>query len=234
MSLFGTRLTEFALAVWLYQKTESITQFAFIFLFIYLPNIVMSPIAGAMVDRWNRRWAMILSDAVAGIGTLVILALTLANQLQLWHVYVGVTVFSIFNTFQGPAYAAAVTQLVPPQDYGRANGMVQVARGMTKVISPAIAGYLIGIIQLQGILVIDWCTFIFALITLLIIRIPDLKRIRTRPSAIQLAPARSGFRVALHHSTAQLVSITVLCGPDLFHPWHVGSDVVALDFGLCF
>lgn len=175
VSLFGTRLTEFALAVWLYQKTESITQFAFIFLFIYLPNILVSPVAGALVDRWNRRWAMILSDGVAGVGTLVILALTLTHQLQLWHVYVGVTVSSIFNTIQGPAYAAAVAQLIPPQDYGRANGMVQVARGMTKVISPAIAGYLIGIIQLQGILMIDWCTFMIALWTLLLVRIPDLK-----------------------------------------------------------
>ena len=183
VSLFGTRLTEFALAVWLYQQTDSITQFAFIFLFIYLPNILVSPVAGAMVDRWNRRWAMILSDSVAGVGTLVILALTLTNQLQLWHVYVGVTVFSVFNTFQGPAYAAAVTQLVPPQDYGRANGMVQVARGLTKVMAPAIAGYLIGIIQLQGILVIDWCTFMVALVTLAIVQIPDVQRPQSGPKS---------------------------------------------------
>lgn len=174
-SLLGTRLSEFGLAVWLYQTTDSITQFAFIFIFIYVPNILMSPFAGNLIDRWNRRWVMILSDCGAAVGTLLILILTFAQRLELWHVYLGVTIFSCATAFHRPAYAAAITQLVPPKDHARANGMVQIANGVTKVIAPAIAGFLIGIIQLQGILLIDGASFSFALISLLVVRFPHFK-----------------------------------------------------------
>lgn len=65
VSLTGSGLTGFALGVWVYQRTGSVTQFALISLFTALPGIVFSPLAGALVDRWDRRWAMILSDAGA-------------------------------------------------------------------------------------------------------------------------------------------------------------------------
>jgi DHA3 family macrolide efflux protein-like MFS transporter len=70
VSLTGSGLTGFALGVWVYQRTGSVTQFALISLFTSLPGIVFSPIAGALVDRWDRRWAMLISDAGAGLCTL--------------------------------------------------------------------------------------------------------------------------------------------------------------------
>ncbi|MGK7874940.1 MAG: MFS transporter [Xenococcaceae cyanobacterium] len=172
VSLVGSALTEFALGVWVYQKTGSVTQFALISLFIYLPKIIISPLAGALVDRWDRRWAMILSDFVAGLSTLMIMVLVLSDSLEIWHIYLAVVVNSIFNAFQWPAYAAATTQLVPKQHLGRANGMVQASRATAKLLSPAMAGFLVGIIQIQGILLIDYITFVFALVTLLSIRFP--------------------------------------------------------------
>ena len=90
VSLLGTKLTEFALGVWVYQQNQSISQLALVILFTYLPNTLISPIAGSLVDRWDRRWAMILSDAAAGIGTLIIGALVLTNQLEIWW---GLTLF---------------------------------------------------------------------------------------------------------------------------------------------
>src|SRR5512142_2579964 len=72
ISLIGSGLTGFALGIWVYQRTGSVTEFALISLFTTLPAIVFSPMAGALVDRWDRRRAMILSDSGAGACTLTI------------------------------------------------------------------------------------------------------------------------------------------------------------------
>lgn len=186
VSLLGTKLTEFALGVWVYQQNQSISQLAMVILCTYLPNMLISPIAGSLVDRWDRRWAMILSDAAAGVGTLIIGALVFTHQLEIWHIYLAVGINSIFNAFQVPAYTAAIAQLTPSSQYSRMNGMVQISRGIARVISPAIAGFLIGILGIGGILIIDFSTFLIALTTLLIARFPKINRTKqTKPPQIR-------------------------------------------------
>jgi DHA3 family macrolide efflux protein-like MFS transporter len=67
ISFIGFGMSSFALGVWIYQKTGSVTQFALTSLFIVLPRVVLGPLAGALGDRWDRRNVMILSDAGGGI-----------------------------------------------------------------------------------------------------------------------------------------------------------------------
>ena len=177
VSTVGSDMTQFALGVWVYQKTGSVTQFALISLFIYLPKIIISPLAGALVDRWDRRLCMILSDSVAWLSTLFIMVLRFSDSLEVWHIYPAVVINSIFNAFQAPAYAAAIPQLVPQQDLGRANGMVQVTRAIARLSAPITAGFLVGIIQIEGILLIDCITFLAALGTLLSVRFPKITSI---------------------------------------------------------
>jgi MFS family permease len=182
ISLVGSGLTSFALGVWVYQTTGSVTQFALISLFIHLPNIIISPVVGAIVDRWDRRWAMILSDSVAGIGTLAIWMLLFCDRLEIWHIYVAVGFNSIFNAFQWPAYSATIGLLVHKQHLARANGAVQISRATAKILSPALAGVLVAIIHLEGILAIDFATFLVALAIMLMVRFPQPEK-TTKKSA---------------------------------------------------
>ena len=98
VSLIGTNLTGFALGVWVYQRTGSVTRFALISVCTMLPGMLLSPIVGAFVDRWDRRSAMIFGDTGAAIGTLVIVFLLLSDQLQIWHIYLATT-FKSFLSF---------------------------------------------------------------------------------------------------------------------------------------
>jgi MFS transporter, DHA3 family, macrolide efflux protein len=175
VSLLGSNLTEFALGVWVLEKTGSITQFALISLCIHLPNLIASPLAGTIVDRWERRKAMILSDSVSGVVEFMVMILAFSNHLEVWQIYIAVAVSSLFGAFQWPAYTAAITQLVPKQQLGRANGMVQVSRATAKILGPVIAGVLVEIIGIKGILVVDCSSFLFALVTLLSVRFPKLE-----------------------------------------------------------
>ena len=184
ISLLGSKLTEFALGFWIleqtYRDTGTITQFAITVLLIYLPKVIVSPFAGVIIDRWNRRWAMILSDGVTGIITIALIALVSSDKLAIWHIYFAIIISSSFNAFQVPAYTAAIAQVVPRKNLSRANGMVQVSNGIAKIASPFIAGLLMAYIGLQGILTIDLITFVIALISLFIVKFPNLKRGKLR------------------------------------------------------
>ena len=172
VSTLGSGLTGFAMGVWIYQATGSVTLLAMNLLAYRLPTLLVSPLAGTLADRWDRRWVMILSDAGAGLSTLVIAILMLTDQLAIWHVYVATAVNAGFTALQWPAYSAATSQLVPKEHLGRAGGMVQLGDAISQLASPAIAGALIVTTGLAGVIWIDFFTFGIAVVTLLLVRFP--------------------------------------------------------------
>jgi MFS transporter, DHA3 family, macrolide efflux protein len=174
-SIIGTGMTAFALGVWVFSMTRSATLFAMITLSATLPSILLSPVAGALVDRWDRRTVMIVSDVGAALATLVIAILVWRDSLEIWHIYVTLGFASICNAFQQPAFQVAATMLVPKKDYVRASGMMQAGMGSQFIVSPILAGLLVGIIGIRGIILIDFVTFFFALGTLLLVAIPNPK-----------------------------------------------------------
>ena len=111
VSLVGSSLTWFGLSVWVFLETGSVTALSMMLLAATLPRILLSPIAGAYVDRWNRRWVMVVSDALTGVGTLVIVVAFLTDTISLWALVVVGAVASAFQAFQWPAYTAATTLL---------------------------------------------------------------------------------------------------------------------------
>lgn len=176
VSLAGSGLTSFALGVWIFLETGSVTPLALVALFSAVPHMVVSPFAGVLVDRWDRRKAMILSDSGAALCTAAIAVLLYAGNLQVWHIYVVAFVSSSFSTFQWPAFSAATTLLVPKRHLARAAGMVQTAESASQILSPLMAGVLIILIQVWGVLLIDVATYLFALATLLVVTIPRPER----------------------------------------------------------
>ena len=132
----------------------------------------MSPFAGVLVDRWDRRKVMILSDTGAGLSTVAVAVLYFTGGLQVWHVFLLTAINSGFNAFQWPAYSAVTSLLVPKEQLGRAGGLVQIGEAISALASPAIAGVLFVTIGLQGVVLVDFSTYIIAVLTLLAVRVP--------------------------------------------------------------
>lgn len=176
VSVIGSGLTGFALGVWVYQRTGSATQFALISFFAMLPGVIAQPFAGAIADRLDRRRMIVLCDTGAGLCTLAIALLILAGRLEVWHIYLLNAVNSVFSVSQGPAYAAAVTLLVPKRHLGRAGGMMQLSEAVAEIAPPALAGALLAVVQLWGIILIDFATFLFAVGTISLIRMPRVAK----------------------------------------------------------
>jgi MFS transporter, DHA3 family, macrolide efflux protein len=172
-SLIGSGISRFALGFWVLQHTDSVTEFGLISLFATLPSILISPIAGTLIDRWDRRLAMLLSDTGGSLGILIIALLLLVGKLEIWHIYLATATSSIFSSFQWPAYTASTTLLVPKKHFSRATGLVQAAFAASELLSPPLAAVLLANIQLQGIILIDIVTFVSSMIALLSVRFPN-------------------------------------------------------------
>jgi DHA3 family macrolide efflux protein-like MFS transporter len=172
VSQLGSGLSRFAIGIWIYQLTGSVTQFALATFFGIAPTVLLAPLVGNLVDRWDRRWAMILSDAGAGVGTLVLAFLMWSGKVELWHLYLVIASNAAFGTIQFPAFSAATTLLVPRERLNQANGLSTFGHSLVSLLAPLAAGFLIGTIELAGIILIDGATCLFAVLTLLVIRIP--------------------------------------------------------------
>ena len=172
VSTIGSNLTGFGLGVWIYEETGSTTLFALNLLAVMLPNVLLSPLAGLVVDRGDRRLVMIMADAGAGLSTLAVALLFWGGWLELWHIYLATAFISAFGSFQWPAYSAATSLLVPKEHLGRAGGMVQLGEAVSMLIAPALAGALFVTRGLGSIILLDFATFLFAIVTLLFVRFP--------------------------------------------------------------
>lgn len=182
ISIIGSALTSFALYVWVYQQTGSVTQYAMINVFASLTGLLVGPFSGVAVDRYDRRRLMLLSDVGAALVSSTVLALAVSGLLRPWHVYLIVAVATALLNFHGPAFTASTTLLVPRRQLARAAGMRQMSEAGASVIAPLLGGYLLIRFQLPGVVLVDLTTFLFAFVTLLLVRIPQPPR--TEHSAV--------------------------------------------------
>ena len=173
ISLVGTNMTGFAQTIWAYEITGSATALALVGFFFVTPLLIFSPIAGAIVDRYNRKMMMMVSDLASGLATIIILILYTSGMLEIWHLYITAAFQGFFQTFQWPAYSAAITTMIPKEQYGRANGMMALAESASGIFAPVLAGAMMAFIGFGGILTIDIITFIVAIGALLLVAIPQ-------------------------------------------------------------
>ena len=173
ISVLASSMTQFALTIWAYQETGSATALGIINTSFIVPFLLLSPIAGVMVDRHNRKLMMMVSDLTAVLATGGILILQTVGTLEIWHLYVAAIINGLGNTFQWPAYSAAISTMVPKENYSRANGMMSLVESGPAVLAPIFAGLLLPIISLTGILLIDVVTFLLAILALTLVHIPQ-------------------------------------------------------------
>jgi MFS family permease len=104
VSVLASSMTQFALTIWAYQETGSALALGAVNTFFLIPFLLLSPIAGAMVDRYDRKLMMMVSDLTAVLATAALLIIHASGQLQIWHLYIAAVVNGLGSTFQWPAY----------------------------------------------------------------------------------------------------------------------------------
>lgn len=173
-SAIGSGLTAFALGVYVFQTTQSATNFSLIILSSFLPSFILLPFGGVLADRFDRQKMMIIGDAGAITGLLFILLVMVSGNIALWQIYTGVALSAIFVAIQNPAYKAVVTDMVSEELYSQVSGLVQLAGSAQYLISPILAGFLMSVFDIQLVIIIDIMTFLIAVAAVLLVKKPDV------------------------------------------------------------
>jgi len=175
-SLVGSRVVQFALVWWLTQLTGSATVLATASMVAIIPEIFLAPIAGAYVDRWNRRMVMMVADAVIALALLWLAYLFGVDAVQIWHVYIVMAVRAVGGSFHWPAMQASTSLMVPEKHLTRVAGLNQTLNGAINIIGPPLGALLMGVLPLSGVMLIDVGTATLAILSLLFVHIPQPRR----------------------------------------------------------
>lgn len=181
VSTIGSGLTSFGLGVYVYQQTGQVVATTLVMLCAFLPSIALSAPAGVLADRYDRRLLMILGDGLSALGLIFIVLCMLNGKAELWQIYTGVVISSVFASLMEPAYKATVTDMLSKDQYARASGMVQLAGSSKYLISPLLAGLLLSAFNIQLLLIIDICTIVLTVVVTAYIR----KGLSVRPQQMR-------------------------------------------------
>ena len=173
VSSLGDAISDFGVVIWAYQKTGSVTALGLLLVFTIVPYLIALPFAGAIVDRSNRKLMMMLTDMAAFVYTLALLLLQLAGVLEVWHMYVGVTLVGVAIAFRDPAFYSSMSLMVKPEDIPKASGALGLAENARTLGGPILGAILYPIIGLTGLLLIDVLSFGAAFAVLLFINVPQ-------------------------------------------------------------
>jgi len=176
LSILGSQLVQFALIWYLTVATGSATVLATASLAGMLPNVVLGPFVGALVDRWNRRRIMVLADSLVALATMVLAALFALNLAEVWHIYLVMFIRALAGCFHSNAMSASTSLLVPVEHLTRIQGVNQMLNGGLNIVAAPLGALLLGLLPLQGILAIDVLTALAAILPLCFTHIPQPER----------------------------------------------------------
>jgi MFS transporter, DHA3 family, macrolide efflux protein len=176
VSAVGTRMTAFALGLWVWQESGRVSDVALLSFCSFAATVVFSPVAGPLIDRWNRRLTIVMSDVGSLGATGALLLLFLTTSVHPWMLYAVATVTGAFLAFQYPAYAAAITQMMKSGHFPRANAMMSLVRSLPAVAAPTLAALLLAVTDVDVIVAVDAASYLFALATVFVVAVPPNER----------------------------------------------------------
>lgn len=193
ISAIGSGLTSFGLGVYIFQQTGQVSYMALVTLLAFLPSLLLSVPAGVLADRYDRRLLMVIGDSFSAIGLLYILVCLARGEARVWQICAGVAVSSVFTSLLEPSYKATITDLLTPEQYSKASGLVSVAGSAKYLISPILAGFLLTISDIRLLLVLDISTFFVTVTTTLAVR-RGLPSKKTNKASSFVSELKDGFR----------------------------------------
>lgn len=251
-SLLGSQLVQFALIWWLTQQTGSATVLALASIAGLVPQVLLGPFVGPLIDRWNRKRTMILADTLVALSTIALAYLFWSGSVEIWHVYVALFVRALGGAFHFPAMTASVSLMVPQEHLTRVQGLNQILNGGLSIASAPLGALLISVLPMSDVLLIDIVTAALAIATIAFVHVPQPTAAPGKLGEAQasyVADLRDGLRYLLNWrglmllaAMAMLVNM-ILSPTSSFMPllvtghfagtaWHLGLIEAAFGIGI--
>ncbi|MBN1920010.1 MAG: MFS transporter [Anaerolineae bacterium] len=197
LSILGSQLVQFALIWYMTVQTGSAIVLATATLVGTLPNIALGPFVGTLVDRWNRRRVMLTADSLIALTTVALAVLFMLSRVQIWHIYLVMFVRALANAFHSNAMSASTSLMVPVEHLTRIQGLNQMLDGGLNIATAPLGALLLGVLPMQGVLMIDVITALIAILPLLLIQVPQPER--AHASGVAQATVWQDLRAGLRY-----------------------------------
>lgn len=175
LSLLGSNVVNFALIWWLTVKTGSPFVLGLAVFMGMGPRLFVTLFAGVYVDRWSRKKVITVADTAQALLSLFLVVAFLMGYAEVWLILVVVALGGVAGAFHGPAVQAIIPLMVPQEHLSRVNGWTYLANSLIMIIGPPVGALLLLFFDINQILWIDSITYVFAIIPVLLIRIPAIK-----------------------------------------------------------
>lgn len=172
-SILTSSLVNFAIIIWLSLQTSSAEILAWAAISAMLPQTLIGPFTGALIDRWSRKLIMMLADTFIALCTLLLAALFWLNIAELWHIFVLLGLRSIGSAFHMPAMQASVPLIAPNDQLTRVAGINQIIASVSQIAGPALGAMMITIWDIEYVLIFDVVGALIAVISLFFVKIPN-------------------------------------------------------------
>lgn len=228
-SLFGSALVQFALVWWITLETGSATVLAIAFMAAIVPQVVIGPFAGAVVDRSSRKRIMVLADSGIALATVVLVVLFWLGIVEIWHIMALLLVRSLGGAFHWPAFMASTSLMVPKEQLARVNGLNQSIFGIANIGGPAAGAVLLALLPMQGVLAVDVITALIAIITLLAVHVPNPHSVKDGEKKSVMREVGEGFRFVRGWPGATILLAVAMVVNFLFTPTDALLPILTLD-----
>jgi DHA3 family macrolide efflux protein-like MFS transporter len=181
-SLLGSSVAQFVIIWWITLETQSAAYLALAALAGLVPMVVLMPLAGVLVDKWNRKTVITLVDFLQAMTTVLLILLFWTGYASIWLVLLMIALRGVCQAFHSPAVGAIIPLMVPKDKLSRVNGLNYLLGGAATLVGPIVGAVLLAFAPIDLILWLDPATFLVALIPLLIIRIPPVREKQEKSS----------------------------------------------------
>ena len=187
-------MTAFAMSIYMYQTTGSVSLVSLTTLLAFLPTILLSPIGGVLADRYDRRLLMIIGDLCSGLGLVYIFWQIQIGSNSVVPILIGITVNAVFVALLEPAFRATISDILTEDEYAKASGMVQIAGNARYLISPALAGLILSFADIRFILLIDIGTFLITVCVVAMIR-KTIRKVVSKKEQSMITELKEGLHI---------------------------------------
>ncbi len=219
ISSVGSGLTDFGLAIFVLNLTQSVSATAIISISALLPAILLTPIGGVLADRYDRRLLMMIGELLSGLSLAICLVSIMSTNPTMVMICVGVGLSSAFTALMEPAFKATITDMISKEDFAKAGGLVQIVGNAKLLISPALAGFLLSFTSVSTLMIIDILTFFTTVFTIALVRSSMKTKEETKTDGTEKMGLLKELRAGLHAlkeakgamTLVWIMTLTVFC-----------------------
>lgn len=207
LSLIGTWMTRVAVCWLVFRLTNSAWMLGLVAFTGQIPSFLLGPIAGVLVDRWNRRRVLILTQILSMIQAFMLAALALFNIIEIWHIVCLSLLRGVINAFDTPAREAFVLEIVEPEKVANATSLNSAMVNAARLIGPSIAGLIIATAGEGYCFLIDGLSYLAAIYPLCRIKTVSAKQ---RPRSKVFRDVAEGWRYVSNCATLRSVLLLLM------------------------